>query len=222
MPLSKCFRDIYPQLTGEQAFQHYDHARERLPSAKFPDEFQSASGLLEIADEFDAFIFDAYGVLNVGATPINGAPDCIAALRAIGKRVFVLSNGASYDGPANVIKFGGLGFDFSAPEIVSNRNAAERALADFDDNIVWRAMAKADYVPDEISQPTIKLADDASMYDGVTGFLFLSALDWNIERQKCWSSLLRKTLVQSLLSVRILFRRAKIISVSNQDISAIA
>lgn len=184
MPLSDCFRDTYPQLSGEQAFQHYEHVRERLPSAKFPDGFQTSSGLLEIADEFDAFIFDAYGVLNVGATPIASAPDCIAALRALGKRVFVLSNGASYDAPANVIKFEGLGFDFSAPEIVSSRNAAEHALAKFDDKILWGAMAKADYTPDEIPQTTVKLADDPSLYDEVTGFLFLSTLDWNSERQK--------------------------------------
>lgn len=184
MPLSDCFRGIYPQLSGEQAFQHYEHVRKRLPSAEFPDKFQTTSGLMEIAGEFDAFIFDAYGVLNVGATPIAKAPECIAALRALGKRVVVLSNGASYDAPANEIKFEGLGFDFSAPEIVSSRNAAERALAEFGDEIVWGAMAKTDYTPDEIPQTTIKLADDPSVYDEVTGFLFLSTLDWNSERQK--------------------------------------
>ncbi|MBL4891120.1 MAG: hypothetical protein JKX91_04715 [Rhizobiaceae bacterium] len=184
MPLSDCFRDICPQLSGEQAFQHYEHVRERLPSAEFPGGFQTASGLLEIAGEFDAFIFDAYGVLNVGATAIASAPDCIAALRALGKRVFVLSNGASYDASANVIKFQGLGFDFKAPEIVSSREAAERALTEFGDEILWGAMAKADYAPDEIPQPTIQLADNPSIYDEVRGFLFLSTLDWNSERQE--------------------------------------
>jgi glycerol 3-phosphatase-2 len=178
-----CFTQIYPQLDGEQAFRHYEFVRSRLPSARFPDEFHKAAGLTDIAEHFDVLVFDAYGVLNVGATPIASAPDCLAALRGLDKRVFVLSNGASYDGAANVDKFRGLGYDFTASEIVSSRNAAERALAEYGNEIFWGAMSKGDYRVDEFSQPTIKLADDPSVYDEVTGFLLLSTLDWNIERQ---------------------------------------
>ena len=197
MRSSDCFTNVYPQLDGEQAFRHYEHVRTRLPSAQFAVRFQKADSLLEIAEQFDVFVFDAYGVLNVGATPIAGGPHCIAQLRAMGKQVFVLSNGASYDGPANVKKFEGLGYDFAEPEIVSSRIAAERALETYGDKIFWGAMAKSDYRPDEIAQPTIKLENDEAIFDNVTGFLLLSTLDWNIERQH----LLEKSMEKNLRAV---------------------
>ena len=190
--MSDCFSQNYPRLSGEEAFLHYEHVRQRLPNAQFENESLRAENLLEIADHFDVFVFDAYGVLNIGNTPISSSPACIEQLRKMGKSVFVLSNGASYAAEASVAKFEGLGFDFSAEEIVSSRIAAERALADHGDSIVWGAMAKADYSSEEIPQPTVKLADDPAVYDDVTGFLFLSTLDWNESRQQLLDASFKK------------------------------
>ncbi|MCP4073012.1 MAG: HAD hydrolase-like protein [Hyphomicrobiales bacterium] len=184
MQSSDNFSQIYAQLDGEAAFRHYEHVRGRLPPANFPEEFDRAANLIEIADHFDVFVFDAYGVLNVGGTPISGGPECLAKLRNMEKQVFVLSNGASFDAKSNVKKFEGLGYDFGVSEVISSRMAAERALARYGDEIYWGAMSKADFSPDEIDQPTVKLTDDASLYDEVTGFLLLSTLDWNTERQQ--------------------------------------
>ena len=185
MPLSDpMFGEIYPQMSGDDAFMHYEHVRARLPSANFPGKFEEASDLLQIADQFDVFVFDAYGVLNVGGTPIAGAPECIQSLRDLNKQVFVLSNGASFDAPSNVKKFEGLGFQFDIEEVVSSRMAAERALENIGSAITWGAIAKEDFSPDEFAQSVIKLADDSAIYEEVTGFLLLSTLDWNIERQQ--------------------------------------
>jgi len=182
--LYKCFEELYPRLSAEQAFQHYEHVRARLPEAQFVNECRTAGGLAEIAGQYDVFVFDAYGVLNVGYTPIATASECVGELRELGKRVFVLTNGASYSAVASVKKFKTLGFDFTGDEIVSSRLATERVLADYGDEILWGAVAKADYSSDEIAQPTLKLADDRSDYDKVTGFLLLSTLDLTPERQK--------------------------------------
>ena len=184
MQSSECFSQFYPRLSGAQAFDHYEHVRQRLPKAQLRQEFQLAPDLLSIADEFDAFVFDAYGVLNVGATPIAGACECLAGLRGLNKQVLVLSNGASYDSASSVKKLEGFGYDFSVDEIVSSRIAAERALKKIDGDITWGAVAKPDYSPNEFAQLTIKLNDDKSEYDRVDGFLLLSTLDWNISRQK--------------------------------------
>ncbi len=179
---SDCFSEIYPKLDGEQVFRHYEHVRGRLPMTEFPDRYNTASALLEIADQFDVFVFDAYGVLNIGNQPIPGAAECVAGLRALGKQIMVLSNGASFGSQANVEKFASLGYDFSTGELVSSRIAAQRVLQSHGDSIFWGAMAKADYQPSEFDQPTIKLADEAAIYDNVTGFLLLSTLDWNEKR----------------------------------------
>ncbi len=49
-------------------------------------------GFRAVADGYDGFILDLWGVIHDGVAPIPGAPDCLAALRAAGKRVVLLSN----------------------------------------------------------------------------------------------------------------------------------
>lgn len=49
-------------------------------------------GFREIAEQYDGFILDLWGVIHDGVQPIPGAPACLAALRAAGKRVVLLSN----------------------------------------------------------------------------------------------------------------------------------
>lgn len=48
--------------------------------------------LSEIAERYDGFIVDLWGVLHDGVTAFPAALDCLAALRARGKRVAILSN----------------------------------------------------------------------------------------------------------------------------------
>ena len=87
----------YTETLGTQeAFDRYEAIRHRLPDAAFPTETTECSGHLDIADLFDAFVLDGFGVLNVGETAIPGAVACMRELRARGKRLIVLTNAASY------------------------------------------------------------------------------------------------------------------------------
>ena len=45
-----------------------------------------------LADSYDAFVIDLWGVIHDGVTPYAGAVDCLARLEAAGKRVVLLSN----------------------------------------------------------------------------------------------------------------------------------
>ncbi|MEJ0072444.1 MAG: TIGR01459 family HAD-type hydrolase [Pseudomonadota bacterium] len=45
-----------------------------------------------IADAYDGFIVDLWGVLHDGGKPLPGTVDCLAAFRRAGKRVVLLSN----------------------------------------------------------------------------------------------------------------------------------
>lgn len=53
---------------------------------------ETIAGLEQIADRFDHVLLDQYGVLHVGKGVFAEARDCVAALRARGKTVLVLSN----------------------------------------------------------------------------------------------------------------------------------
>lgn len=50
------------------------------------------AGVSEIADLFDGFILDLWGVLHNGQRPYPGVVDCLQRLKRAGKRLVVLSN----------------------------------------------------------------------------------------------------------------------------------
>ena len=49
-------------------------------------------GIAPLADGYDGFILDLWGVVHDGVNPYPGARDCLVALREAGKRVVLLSN----------------------------------------------------------------------------------------------------------------------------------
>ena len=53
---------------------------------------QSPPGFAALADQYDGFVLDLWGVIHDGVTPYPGAVDCLRRLRAAGKRVVLLSN----------------------------------------------------------------------------------------------------------------------------------
>lgn len=61
-----------------------------------PDDLSSPvpvlSGLREIADRYDGYIVDLWGVMHDGVRPYPGACETLRTLRALGKRVVMLSN----------------------------------------------------------------------------------------------------------------------------------
>ena len=170
-------------MDAKGAFERYEQVRGRLPDARFAARSQRIGSLLEIADAADVFVFDAYGVLNVGDGAIAGAAARIAELRALGKRVFVLSNSASHSKAQMVARFAGLGFDFTAGEIICSRDAALDHVAGMEDVRRWGVIAPVHFKPSEVPFKVVVLGDDPADYDAVDGVLFLGAAFWTAARQ---------------------------------------
>ncbi len=170
-------------MDAKGAFERYEQVRGRLPHAEFPTRLRRIVSLLDIADQADVFVFDAYGVLNVGEGAIAGAAARVAGLRALGKRVFVLSNSASHTKAQMVARFAGLGFDFTASEIICSRDAALDHVAGMADVRRWAVIAPAHFKPSEVPFKVVVLGDDPAAYDAVDGFLFLGAALWTAARQ---------------------------------------
>lgn len=53
---------------------------------------QHLDGFAPLADRYDGFIVDLWGVVHDGVSPYPGAIDCLARLRQAGRRVVLLSN----------------------------------------------------------------------------------------------------------------------------------
>lgn len=170
--------------TTESIFARYEDVRRRLPSAETPSVFQDISSLLDVADQAKAFVFDAFGVLNVGETLIEGADHRLDQLRAKGLQIRILTNAASYDRDGAIAKFRRLGLNVAGDEIITSRDAALAALTPG----LWGVIATEDDRLNDIGADVLRLGEHAEDYRRVDGFLFLSTLGWSDLRQEKMSS----------------------------------
>lgn len=73
-----------------------------------------------LVDRYDGFLFDAYGVLVDASGPAPGAAAAIAAVRAAGKPLAVVTNDASRLPATAAARFARVGLAIAAAEVVSS------------------------------------------------------------------------------------------------------
>ena len=164
------------------AFAQYENVRKRLPLSMARGACERVPDLGALADDFDVFLFDAYGVLNVGNTPIAGAPERVASLQAMGKRALVLTNGASFPASNRLPKYREYGFNFTAEDVISSRDALATHLATLP-TMRWAAMAPKGASCEGLGVAFDLLEDDPEPYAGAEGFLLLGSQIWTDARQ---------------------------------------
>ncbi len=161
----------------DTAFRRYEEVRGRLPAASFPAASVEGHCLADVADRWDGFVLDAFGVLNVGDTSIPGAVERMAALRAMGKRLCVLTNAASYTRGEALGKYRRLGFDFTEDEVISSRDVAVAHLEAAAPGARWGAIAQGGDDFADIPARVTSLIDEGG-WDRADAFLFLSTARW--------------------------------------------
>ena len=173
-----------------------------MPSASTTKQTQDIDSLIEISNLVSAFVFDAFGVLNVGETLIDGAKQRLSELRAQNNQIRILTNAASYERTEAINKFDRLGLEIYPSEIITSRDAALNALTP----VTWGVITAREDNFTDIQHETIRLNDNASVYDLVDGFLFLSSSGWSMEKQKIFEISLK--------------RRARPVLIANADLVA--
>ncbi|MEX0694668.1 MAG: HAD hydrolase-like protein [Rhodospirillales bacterium] len=169
------------EIDAAWVFRRYQEIRSRLPVATFPVASTGYRSLAAVTDDFDVFVFDSFGVLNVGEAAIGGAAARISALRAAGKRVFVLTNAASHPLAQIRRKYLTLGFNFDDREIISSRAVLYQALRAYDAGMLWAVVAPESAGIAEL--PCRTQPFDAPGLEEVDGFVLLSSSGWTAERQ---------------------------------------
>ena len=139
---------------------------------------------MEVADEFDVAVLDSFGVLNVGDAIIPGAAEAVIALRAKGKHIIVLTNGATLDQSGAVAKVKGFGFDIDSKDVISSRSALHNNLQSFANDMLWGVMAPAHANCHTLGIDHVLLDDAPETFSKVDGFIMLSAYDWSSNRQE--------------------------------------
>ncbi len=175
-------------LTTQSIFDRYQEVRARFPHVMPRDGSLVIQSLMDIADQVDAFVFDAFGVLNVGETMIPGADTRLDQLRERGCEIRILTNAASYDRSGAIAKFKRLGLRMKDEEIITSREAALQHLG----SGRWGVIA-ADTDPlTDLPVQVTRLKDNSDVYDAVDQFLFLSTADWTTARQNLLMSSMQR------------------------------
>ena len=164
------------------AFAQYEQVRAHLPRMPMAGAATRIPDLAALADQFDVFLLDAFGVLNVGNMPVPGASERISALQKAGKKVMVLTNGASFPAAKTLNKFERFGFRFAPEDVISSREILAASLAGFPP-VKWGAMAHEASALPELGSDIFLLDDSKESYHRAEGFLLIGSQNWTEARQ---------------------------------------
>ena len=166
-------------------------ARAELPVPARRGRGEPAAGLAALADRYDAFILDGYGVVNVGPEPVPGIVDAVAALRAAGRAVMVFTNGAGRPAHWTARRYADWGVGIPEHLVVSSRDVLEAELAARPRPGLWGVMAKPDSELETLPVETALLGDDGALYREADGFILLRSGAWTVERHRRMADALR-------------------------------
>lgn len=185
--------DHLTPISVEEAYSSYEAVRHRLPKLDpIRTNYRSVSTLEETMNDFDVFLLDAFGVLNIGETAITETPDRVRSLRAAGKRVLVVSNAAGFPHASLMAKYARLGYDFAPADVVTSRTTL---LAEMNGSRShWGLMATRGTGLEDLDFLDLTyLEEDPAVYDAVDGFLMIGSATWTEARQsRLENSLLKR------------------------------
>lgn len=170
--------------TPAWAFDQYQNLRNQLPqTAAQRHAPRRVASLKPLTSRFDAFVFDAFGVLNTGPAVIPGAVERMARVQATGKPVLILSNAATTSQQGLTAKYRGMGFDLTEHQIICSRWLLEDALSrEAPDTDLWGVIAPAHsgtHSLPGITQKPVRPGISDRELDDFDGFIFLSSEGWN-------------------------------------------
>jgi HAD superfamily hydrolase (TIGR01450 family) len=179
-------------LNTDDAFAAYENVRHRLPETQRVAACQHLPNLDALADEVDTFLLDAFGVLNIGDTAIDGVPERVARLQQAGKRVIVVSNAAGFPHADLMQKYTRLGYRFAPEDVITSRKATLHGLA-LEAPRKWGLMATESLGRADLGHLDVTyLAEDQRAYDAAEAFLLLGSAVWTQARQTALAASLKR------------------------------
>ena len=170
-------------LNMHEAFAAYESVRHRLPSLARNAACKRVANLDVLADHFDVFLLDAFGVLNIGESAIAGVPERVAGLQKAGRQVLIVSNAAGYPHSNLMAKYQRLGYDFAPEDVITSRKATLHGLAQQPEKR-WGLMATESLGREDLEHLDVTyLAEDPAAYDAVEGFILIGGAVWTEQRQ---------------------------------------
>ena len=117
------------RITLDDIIAMYEALRAHAPSAGTAEgEPRDVARLVDILPHVDALVLDGFGVINVGASRVDGIMEFFEAAAAAKVAVTVLTNGAGQGADASWIKYRDWELPITRQQVVSSRDALEAAL----------------------------------------------------------------------------------------------
>ena len=165
-------------ITLDDIIAMYEALRPYAPSAGAPKaEPRRVTRLVDILPHVDALVLDGFGVINVGASRIDGIVEFFEAAAAQQVAVTVLTNGAGQGADTSWAKYRDWGLPIMRHKVVSSRDALEAALP---------AVAGGHHVASlgPMARPLgiageLTFASDPDLFERADCFAFLGSAGWD-------------------------------------------
>ncbi|MEC8309470.1 MAG: HAD hydrolase-like protein [Pseudomonadota bacterium] len=168
-------------ITLDDIIRIYEALRGQMPAAAAVEGGpRRTARLADILPHVDALVLDGFGVINLGASPIDGILEFLDEAEARGVAVMVLTNGAGQGADASWRKYRSWGLKLERPQVVSSRDSLEVELPSLADGHVVAALGPAARplgVESELTFP----CDGDGLFDRATAFAFLGSAGWTDE-----------------------------------------
>ena len=155
----------------------YEALRPYMPPAVPPPATRRVDRLVDILPHVDALILDGFGVINVGASVIDGIHDVLQMAAARDIAVMVLTNGAGKGAQASWTKYRDWGLSITRQQVVSSRDSLEAALPMVAAGRIVAPLGPAARPLDIGTELT--LADDPDLFERAECFAFLGSAGWD-------------------------------------------
>ena len=162
-------------------FDAYENIRSYLPINK--SEHKKAtllSNTKELTQMASCFFLDAFGILNVGNTPIQGANEFLQQLEKQNKPYLIVSNAASISKLEVYKRFSSMGFCLDPNSIITSREVLFHTLRHSNEH--WGIIAPQQ----ELEHPMPHTFSNDKSFFTSERFLFLSSKAWDDTLQKKW------------------------------------
>ena len=177
----------------DAALTIYEALRPIMPKAA-PGAQRMADRLSDILPQFDALILDGFGVINVGADPVDGIHEFLNLAAAHDVTIMVLTNGATLETEMTAQKYANWNLPIRPHHVVSSRNAFIRDFLEpggFGQVGILSKQASAPPLAGMLSLADYDAGDD-DFWAQADHFAFLSAMDWQEEDQARLEAALQK------------------------------
>ena len=170
-------------LSIDDVINLYELKTSTFPLPKRKGKMEKAKSIDEISDKFDAFIFDSFGVINIGSTLIDNVPSALNKLKRKEKVIIVLTNGASYPTSKKVETFSNWKLPFNSSEVISSRDLLKNHLKN-EKKITWGVVGSPGSDIDELGISGHILGKNMKQIDKCEGIIYLGCEYWSNENQK--------------------------------------